>query len=279
MCSEIFLEARTKYHKDLIANILSTKNGVPSNADVNSKSSVAIASGILERMGGGEEREKLKGQTLGKLFEAVTQSFIEETFIGLDHLRPGDWKVYRGKEISEFEQFAHLSTLQALVSNQPLIGSILGNDYAITPDIILFREPLDDSEINKLQSLVDKTARLSSLRKSNGGKNLLHASVSCKWTLRSDRAQNARSEALNIVRNRKGQTPHIILVTAEPMPSRIASIALGTGDLDCVYHFALNELAETLVDLGKDDAKDMLDVMVSGKRLKDISDLPLDLAI
>jgi hypothetical protein len=63
------------------------------------------------------------------------------------------------------------------------------------------------------------------------------------------------------------------------MPSRISSLALGTGDLDCVYHFALYELLESLEELEKDDALDLLRGMVSGKRLKDISDLPLDLSI
>jgi len=107
----------------------------------------------------------------------------------------------------------------------------------------------------------------------------LDTSVSCKWTIRSDRAQNARSEALNLVRNRKGRLPHVVVVTAEPTPSRLASIALGTGDIDCVYHFALYELLETVKALGMGDALDLLDVMVNGKRLKDISDLPLDLAV
>ncbi|MCK9509582.1 MAG: NgoMIV family type II restriction endonuclease [Pigmentiphaga sp.] len=108
---------------------------------------------------------------------------------------------------------------------------------------------------------------------------MLHASISCKWTIRSDRAQNARSEALNLVRNRKGHLPHVVVVTAEPTPSRLASIALGTGDIDCVYHFALYELQQTLERLNMHDASDMLAVMVNGRRLKDISDLPLDLAV
>jgi NgoMIV restriction enzyme len=90
---------------------------------------------------------------------------------------------------------------------------------------------------------------------------------------------NPQSEALNLIRNRKGHLPHIVVVTAEPTPSRLASIALGTGDIDCVYHFALYELQETLKALAYEDATDLLDVMVQGKRLKDISDLPLDLAV
>jgi Flp pilus assembly CpaE family ATPase len=84
---------------------------------------------------------------------------------------------------------------------------------------------------------------------------------------------------LNLVRNRKGPLPHIVVVTAEPTPSRLASIALGTGDIDCVYHFALYELQDTLEELRMADAMNLLEVMVKGDRLKDISDLPLDLAV
>ena len=71
----------------------------------------------------------------------------------------------------------------------------------------------------------------------------------------------------------------MVVVTAEPTPSRLSSIALGTGDIDCVYHFALYELQETIDSLGLEDASDLLAIMVGGKRLKDISDLPLDLAV
>jgi hypothetical protein len=84
---------------------------------------------------------------------------------------------------------------------------------------------------------------------------------------------------LNLVRNRKGNLPHIVAVTAEPLPTRIASLALGTGDLDCVYHFALTELKETLAEIENEDQMDMLSILIEGRRLRDISDLPFDLAI
>ena len=98
-------------------------------------------------------------------------------------------------------------------------------------------------------------------------------------TIRSDRAQNSRSESLNLIRNRKGRLPHIAVITAEPLPSRIASIALGTGDIDCVYHFARYELQATLQELGLENALELMAIMVNGGRLKDIADLPLDLAV
>ena len=70
-----------------------------------------------------------------------------------------------------------------------------------------------------------------------------------------------------------------MVVTGEPTPSRLSSLALGTGDIDCVYHFALEELDASIRELGNAEAEDMLGIMVSGKRLKDIADLPLDLAV
>ena len=63
------------------------------------------------------------------------------------------------------------------------------------------------------------------------------------------------------------------------MPNRLASLALGTGDIDCVHHFALYELIRAVKEVGSEDAIELLDTLVSGKRLKDISDLPLDLAV
>jgi hypothetical protein len=96
--------------------------------------------------------------------------------------------------------------------------------------------------------------------------------------MRSDRAQNTRTEALNLIRNRKGKTPHIIAVTFEPMPSRLASIAMGTGDVDCTYHAALIELIKSTNESANQDQAEILQTLVDGRRLRDISDLPFDLA-
>lgn len=154
----------------------------------------------------------------------------------------------------------------------------------VRPDILIARAPVTDEQVNANEPVVDAAepyAVHAPLRAANvtPPRYLLHASISCKWTVRSDRAQNTRTEALNLIRNRKGRLPHVMIVTAEPMPTRIASLALGTGDVDCVYHFALNELQAALKALDKEDQLDMLATLVEGRRLRDISDLPLDLAV
>lgn len=254
----------------------------PSNADGDSPTSVAIAQAVFDQiqteatLGG-----RLAGQISGSKFEQITRSFVQQTFGALGALRPGNWNFNPPRRtITEFEQYHHLAELSAIAAGNPEIAVVLGSDYMIAPDVLVAREPEPDEAINAEACLVDETvAQRSSLRKRYNGRPLLHASISCKWTLRSDRAQNARSEALNLIRNRKGRLPHIAVVTGEPMPSRLASLALGTGDLDCVYHFALAELIAAVQALGIEDSSNLIKIMVDGKRLKDISDLPLDLAV
>ena len=78
---------------------------------------------------------------------------------------------------------------------------------------------------------------------------------------------------------KKRVTYPIVAVTSEPLPTRLAALALGTGDLDCVYHFALYELKEAIAEIENEDQMDMLNTLLDGRRLRDISDLPFDLAI
>lgn len=272
-------KARREFHATLLGGILTKSTaGVPSNADKASKPSREIAASILDQLGPAKTAPKLPGQTAGADFEGVCASFVRVCFQRLQHLRPGSFTVAKGGGIATFDQYAHLDDLEAIAKANREIATAIGSDYLIKPDIVVARTPEADETINAKGTLVDvDTARLSSLRAINQPLEILHASISCKWTLRSDRAQNARSEGLNLVRNRKGRLPHIAVITGEPTPGRVASLALGTGDIDCVYHFALYELRNALVEQGREETLELLDTMVEGKRLRDISDLPLDL--
>jgi len=303
MDEAIFHASRTRFHAILKDKVLRLQDGVLSNADKGNKASKDIAFGIAQRLGLYTPGVKLKGQEAGNQFEIATAQFVRETFLKLNHLRPGDWtvekigekgsdqeKARKRKEeqrdfkklikIGQFEQYRHLVAIAKAASENPELAASLGSDYIIKPDVVIFRELVSDEEINTDVPLVDNSvALMSSLRKTNGGSPLLHASISCKLTIRSDRSQNSRSEALNLIRNRRGKLPHIVVVTGEPLPSRLASIALGGGDIDCVYHFALPELQGAVRELGLSDSEEALDIMIGGRRLKDIADLPLDLAV
>ena len=276
--------ARAGFHEALLSGVLSAEGGIPSNADRASKISVDIASNIVKQLTDHPSRTRLSGQESGSRFERVCETFLSETFLSLAKLRPGNWVISRlgarnRLALAGFEQYQHLEELSKIAANNQFLASAIGTDYIISPDIVIGRIPEADNVINDPTELVGAAHALyASIREQNNQFPILHASISCKWTIRSDRAQNARSEALNLIRNRKGKLPHIVAVTGEPVPSRIASLALGTGDIDCVYHFALPELVKAVTELDLPDAREMLDIMILGRRLRDISDLPLDLA-
>ena len=289
----LITSARKEFYRNLFELGILTKSdsGVLSNADRSSALSKVIASSIAEQLveEGGyafNSLEKLSGQTLGKEFEKAVMRFVRDTFPYLQNLRPGYWTVMQlgnnaRLKTSDFVQYEHLAYLNELTKANHELKASLGNDYVVAPDVVVYRGLCDDDEINADRVIVDEDyATKADIRKMGGRhKPILHASISAKFTMRSDRAQNSRTEALNLIRNRKGHLPHIVVVTAEPMPNRIASLALGTGDIDCVYHFALPELVRAVERSESEMAVETLETLILGKRLKDISDLPLDLAV
>ena len=284
----ILTAARRNFHNDLIEKhtLALSPEGIASNADKGQRTSVGAALSIAKELSAEIIPKKLDGQKAGKQFEEAVEGFLSETFPLFQSLRPGDWSIENvggsraEYQISRYEPYTHLADLASAIANDRNLASVLGNSYEISPDILILRRPEPDDIINRDHDLVDsESGRYAVIRMINQERPIVHAIVSCKWTLRSDRAQNARSEALNVIRNRKGRTPHIAVVTGEPSPSRLASLALGTGDIDTVYHFALPELISGVKETENDEAISMLNTLVTGKRLRDISDLPLDLAI
>ena len=281
---------RRDYHRKVGEQIVrvsgSGGKSYPNFADGNSRSSVLIANGIVDTLGFSRtDAPGISRQTSGTLFEKLTCEFLEVAFGSIQHLRPGRWEYKTTHtQISNFSQYQHLEILGDLVNQTPNLAAVLGHGYMVTPDIIISRLPITRNEINASEVFLDDTVAtpLTPFLASDQLDSLpyLHASISCKWTIRSDRSQNTRTEALNLIRNRKGKLPHIVAVTAEPLPMRIASLALGTGDLDCVYHVALHELREVCNTIPRgEDQSEILETMIQGKRLFDIGDLPFDLAV
>jgi len=247
-------------------------NEFPSNADCNSKTSIRIAQDMFDRI---QSRANLGGrladQFSGSTFDQITRSFVEATF-NLQKGLPEKCDVNPEKTaMFRFDLYRHFAGLFQ-VGNNPEIVELLDRDYVVGPNIVVVREAR--------QSVVeDRVALRSGIRKRNNAPPLPHAVISCKWTLFSSRGQNARSEALNLMSNWRGRVPHIAVVTSEPLPSRIATLALGTSGIDCIYHFALPELIASVKKLGLEDSVYLMKMMVDGKQLKDISVLPLDLAV
>ena len=205
---------------------------VPNAADVDSAESMRIAAGVLDALGVSRDvTSAVPKDPGGPLEQAVC-----------DHLRgvlPGyrtgrDWLIGRSKLITGFDQYAHLKEVDALVRASPQLRISLGMDYLIKPDV---------------------TVGLAGVR-TGSGLPPLHAAISCKWTIRSDRVQNIRHECLQMIRHRRGRQPHLVTVTAEPLPSRLASIARGTGEVDAVYHIAYDAMDASVAEHANAEQRD-----------------------
>jgi hypothetical protein len=163
------------------------------------------------------------------------------------------WDVVRGRVITDFAQYVHLKRVDELVRENAELRVTVGQDYLIKPDVTI-----------GIIDLVDR----------RGTTPFLHAAVSCKWTIRSDRVQNIRHEFNQMIRHRRGRQPHLVTVTAEPLPSRIASITRGTGEVDAVYHIAFDALGESVRLNGNQKQKDAWDECVQQRRLLSYETLP-----
>ena len=219
-------------------------------ADTGNTASKAISAALFRRVGAtGTAQTKAAGQRAGVLFEEDVAILLSEALSAAGAAR--GFRVERKRLISQFAQYKHFADVNALIRSDTSgqLRSAIGGEYFIKPDVVV------------------------SLPFGSGAP-FLHAAVSLKWTLRSDRAQNIRHEANSLLRHRNGRAPHIVAVTAEPLPSRISSIALGMGELDCVYHLVLHELRDAVEECGSSDMLRDLDHLKHHGRLADLSELP-----
>jgi hypothetical protein len=226
----------------------STKNKlgwklVPNCADVDSAESLRLAAGMLDALG---VRRNVRSQVPTNPGGPLEQGVRMDLLVALPQLDPRrQWVVQAGGLITDFAQYAHLNDVDALVRANPELRVAIGRDYVIKPDVTV--------------GLVDLDVL--------GTSPFLHAVVSCKWTIRSDRVQNIRHEYGQMIRHRRGRQPHLIAVTAEPLPSRLASIARGTGEVDAVYHIAYDALADAVSESANDEQRDAWEECVGQRRL------------
>ncbi|WP_407320114.1 NgoMIV family type II restriction endonuclease [Isoptericola halotolerans] len=113
----------------------------------------------------------------------------------------------------------------------------------------------------------------------------LEIGLSLKWSLRTDRAQDCRSQGAKLSALRRGRMPHFAAVTMEPRPYMLNLLGGGSGDVDCVYHLDLPALTLAIESVygGKHDKSSRRTVgtfqrLVEQRRLRDYDEL-VDVAI
>ena len=219
----------------------------PNIADKSSATSRKIAGSIFEALNVNRKSTE-SGQTLGSNFESAVRHYLGRA---LALIAPDRSFEISSKRITDFAQYQHLARIEDLLQDADPSGTLraeLGTDYIIKPDVTVAL-PQDE------------------------GPPFLHGAVSCKWTIRSDRVQNIRHEGVILTRHRRGRQPHVVTVTCEPLPSRLAAIARGTGEVDCVYHATLDELYAAVSALGGGE-QDVVEELIEQDRLRPLDVLP-----
>lgn len=232
---------------------------VPNTADIASVTSMNLAGAVLDNLGVARDVPTDVPRDGGGALEQMTRHDLQSQLATLAPER--SWAVDCGTLISRFEQYRHLDALDALVKAQPELRVTIGMDYMIRPDVTVGIAP-------PVQLMVENPEAVA----------FLHAVVSCKWTIRSDRVQNIRHEFGQMIRHRRGRQPHLITLTAEPLPTRLASIARGTGEVDATYHVAFDALDQAVAQLGNRDQEDAWRECVDQGRLKSYAELAPTLA-
>ncbi|MGE2731770.1 NgoMIV family type II restriction endonuclease [Mycolicibacterium vaccae] len=237
----------------------------PNLADMSSRASMHLAGYVYESLG--IPRSRIRVQSLeddseasGTALERAIESDLKLQLSVRDPDRT--WLVGRTGTVADYAQYTHLNELQGLLDQSPALRATFAGDYQVRTDVYV-------GVLNSLMSEV---------------KPYLHAAISSKWTIRSDRVQNVRHEFGMLVRNRRGRAPHLVLVTGEPLPSRLLSIARGTGEIDAVYHLLYDELDMAVSVLCGDgglypDQRGAWIEMAKQKRLKPYTDLVDDLLL
>lgn len=233
----------------------------PNTADGKNAASVALSAAILDELG---VRRGIASGVVnpksGRPLELAVIATLQQDLPRLDPTRK--WLIDEASHrITDFLQYDHLKKVHQLVKKNAELRTTLGTDYLIKPDVVVGLPARHEEE-----------------------SPFLHAAISCKWTIRSDRVQNIRHENNQMIRHRRERLPHLMTVTAEPLPSRLAAIARGTGEVDAVYHIAFEALDRSVTNLAaaKQLSLDQVDAwleVTSLGRVRPYTDLAETLAL
>ncbi|MEU7594796.1 NgoMIV family type II restriction endonuclease [Streptomyces sp. NPDC039022] len=252
-----------------IASLCGYREGRPNTSDKNDKGSIELGKVFFDAMEIPPEAG-IPTQPVGNLMAQETtrdlQAFLQSEAAHLE--------VSPERPFTSFEQFSHLNATrelrgdmtQEVIRATNALRNITAN-FEIDEEA---REQLNMHLFNVNQEIRTTEERRRELLDLLGEESLLKldvtvarkvlnpmtgaclqhlvAGLSLKWSLRTDRAQDCRSQGAKMAALRRGRMPHFAAVTMEPRPAMLALLGRGSGDIDCVYHLHLPALADAIDD-------------------------------
>lgn len=267
------------------------RDGKPNTSDSHDKQSVELGKVFFGVLGVNSEApaDKAIGNVMANKVSSDLQNYLKEQ---APHL-----SVVPEKPFTAFEQFSHLSAVRDL--RQDMARDVVGavnvlrmQSVNIVPDaearsdlnvhLSRIQAELEVAESRRRELLdllgeesllkLDITVSRESSSPAAPPTPLPHlvAGLSLKWSLRTDRAQDCRSQGAKMAGLRRGRMPHFAALTMEPRPSMLALLGRGSGDLDCVYHLHLPALSDAIDEYCSGSTyKPRLEIRDKFRRLRD----------
>ncbi len=251
-----------------VKSLCGYRGGRPNTSDKGDPGSIALGKVFFEVMNIPSDAtppDKAVGNLMASLMSSDLHSALVNEAPHLD--------VEPERAFTNFEQFSHLNAAGELrgemakevtravedlhkFSSQAGLGTEIRDKLGAHLDRIREEVQLAESRRRELLNLLGEESLLklditvsreiaNSVTPTISLRHLV-AGFSLKWTLRTDRAQDCRSQGAKMTALRRGRMPHFAAVTMEPRPSMLALLGRGSGDIDCVYHLHLPALSAAI---------------------------------
>jgi hypothetical protein len=268
-------------------------NGKPNTSDASDKLSVAVGEELFRILDVSTARSDEKDEPTGDQFARHVAADLELRFP-----REAGTIVLPERKLFEFDQYRHVGALRGFETGRSkefvrvwkqltsharkgASGPALARIESLIGDV----ESVIDGEAEHLANLLAQVGDESLLgldltvsrATEPPARPQLAVGLSLKWSLRTDRAQDCRSQGAKMSALRRGRMPHFGVLTMEPRPYMLNLLGGGSGDVDCVYHLdlpALTAAVETVyVGPRRTANRDLFRRLVEQRRIRDYDEL------
>lgn len=233
-------------------------HGKPNTSDKTKPDSVALGVAMFDALGVARETpgEDETGLPFAQRVAADLAARVSAARRGLEVAPEG--------AVNTFQQYRHVGAFSDITAEPSLAFTKAWKRFAaearkriVTPQSAVARlqrliedvESATAADVQLRQKVLDEIGAESLLkldvveaRTQPAHLPELEIGLSLKWSLRTDRAQDRRSQGAKLSALRRGRMPHFAAVTMEPRPYMLYLLGGGSGDVDCVYHLHLRAL-------------------------------------
>lgn len=229
-------------------------------SDSNDNQSIQLGNRLLQEL----------GVVAGQAGPSDPGAALEESIVdALQAARP-DLSISRSRPATDFAQYSHLKVFPSFHKghrgSEAALASLLdaienlpeGTDNDRLKSVAAEASAVLESDAALIDTLKHEMPQESLLKidvsvgvPGEDDIEELAVALSCKWSLRTDRAQDCVSQGSKLVAQRRGRMPHFAVVTIETRPAMLKILADGSGAVDYVYHLDLPALVRTIHEESK----------------------------